>query len=271
MLPKIDPSSTLAWHKLKNHYTMQKETSLNSFFTADDNRFEKFSIELDELLFDFSKNRVSVKTMELLLELVNECQLTEAIQAMFSDEKINETENKAFLHTALRDFSKKEILVDGQNVAPLIQKERNRIKQLCAQIHGETWLGCTDKPIRNIVNIGIGGSDLGPSMVTEALRPYWNFNIKPHFISNVDGSNLFEVLHEIELDETLFLVASKTFTTQETMTNAHTVREVFLRKFKEEALIPKHFLAITGNMEEANKFGIPSENIFEVWDWVGGR
>jgi glucose-6-phosphate isomerase len=271
MLPKINPTTTEAWKKLKVHHLVYEKANVIELFEADPKRFEKFSFEIEDILFDFSKNIATDKTMELLTELVEECHLSDAITSLFQGEKINETENRAVLHTALRDFSDKEILVDGENIKLLIHAERIRIEKLCEQIHSGSWTGYTGKKIKNIVNIGIGGSDLGSSMVTEALRPYWMENIKPFFISNIDGSNLCEVVDQIDFEETLFIVASKTFTTQETITNSQTVRKMFLEHCKDEAHIEKHFIAITGNKELANTFGIPSENIFEIWDWVCGR
>ncbi|MDD2983073.1 MAG: glucose-6-phosphate isomerase [Crocinitomicaceae bacterium] len=271
MLPKINPTTTKAWKKLKIHHLVYEKANVMELFEADPKRFDKFSFGTEDFLFDFSKNIATDKTMELLTDLAEECQLSDAIDALLKGEKINETENRAVLHTALRDFSDKEILVDGKNIKPLIKAERIRIEKLCEQIHSGSWNGYTGKKIKYIVNIGIGGSDLGSSMVTEALRPYWLENIKPFFISNIDGSNLCEVVDQINFEEALFIVASKTFTTQETITNAQTVRKMFVEHCKDEKHIQKHFIAITGNKELANAFGIPSENIFEIWDWVCGR
>ncbi len=244
---------------------------MNELFDNDVNRFDKFSIEFEEILFDYSKNIANDKTIELLVDLANECQLSAAIQAMFTGEKINETEDRAVLHTALRNFSDEEILVDDENITPLVQEERRRIEKLCNEIHSGKWKGYTGKNIKYIVNIGVGGSDLGPAMVNEALKPYWLDGIKSFFISNVDSANLLEVVSEINFDETLFIIASKTFTTQETFTNANTIKEMFLEECKNEDFIQNHFIAITGNKLAANEFGIPNGNIYKIWDWVCGR
>jgi glucose-6-phosphate isomerase len=271
MFPKINPTKTKAWKKLKAHYLTHHSMNMNELFEADENRFKKFSIEFEDILFDYSKNIVNDKTIELLVDLANECQLTEAISAMFSGEKINETEDRAVLHTALRNFSNEPILVSGENITPLVEQERKRIKALCQEIHTGNWTGFTGEKIKTIVNIGVGGSDLGAAMVTEALQPFWEEDIQALFISNIDGANLLEALEEIDFEETLFIVASKTFTTQETMTNANTIKELFLEECHDESFIENHFIAITGNKEAANTFGIPNENIYEIWDWVCGR
>jgi len=271
VFPKINPTQTKAWKKLKAHYLTHHSMNMNELFDNDVNRFDKFSIEFEEILFDYSKNIANDKTIELLVDLANECQLSAAIQAMFTGEKINETEDRAVLHTALRSFSDEEILVDDENITPLVQEERRRIEKLCNEIHSGKWKGYTGKNIKYIVNIGVGGSDLGPAMVNEALKPYWLDGIKSFFISNVDSANLLEVVSEINFEETLFIIASKTFTTQETFTNANTIKEMFLEECKNEDFIRKHFIAITGNKLAANEFGIPTENIYKIWDWVCGR
>ena len=271
MFPKINPTQTKAWKKLKAHYLTHHSMNMNELFENDENRFKKFSIEFEDILFDYSKNIVNDKTIELLVDLANECQLTEAISAMFSGEKINEAEDRAVLHTALRNFSNERILVSGENITPLVEQERKRIKALCEKIHSGNWTGFTGEKIKTIVNIGVGGSDLGAAMVTEALQPFWEEDIQALFISNIDGANLLEALEEIDFEETLFIVASKTFTTQETMTNANTIKELFLEECHDESFIENHFIAITGNKEAANAFGIPNENIYEIWDWVCGR
>lgn len=270
-LPKINPSTTKSWQRLEEHRSETQSAAINDHFESEKHRFDAFSLLFNDFLFDYSKNAITHDTMDLLFDLANECHLSAAIESMYSAEKINETENRAVLHTALRNFSDEPIYVDGQNIVPSIQAERKKIKQLCENIRNGKWLGCTGKPLRNIVNIGIGGSDLGSAMVTEALRPYWDSNIQPFYISNIDGSNLVEVLKQIDFTETLFLVASKTFTTQETMTNANFVRESFVAQIGDESAIGTHFVAITGNLAEAQKFGIPNSNTFQVWDWVGGR
>ena len=271
MFPKVNPTKTKAWKKLKAHYLTHGSIHMNELFANDEKRFEKFSFEFEDFLFDFSKNIATEETFKLLTDLANECQLPEAISAMFDGEHINETEDRAVLHTALRNFSNEPILVNGENITPLVEQERNRIKELCKEIHSESWTGFTGKKIKTIVNIGVGGSDLGAAMVTEALQPFWEEDMKPLFISNIDGTNLLEALEEIDFEETLFIVASKTFTTQETMTNANTIKELFLEECHEKSFIENHFIAVTGNKEAANEFGIPNENIYEIWDWVCGR
>ncbi|WP_107040077.1 glucose-6-phosphate isomerase [Brumimicrobium mesophilum] len=271
MLPKINPSKTLAWQKLKDHFLKNKNVHLNDLFQADDSRFEKLSFEIEDFLFDFSKNIANEETFKLLIELAKECKLEDAIDALFHGKHINETEERAVLHTALRSFSNESFIVDGKEINCIVKNEREKLKSFCELVHTKKWKGYSGKNINYIVNIGIGGSDLGSSMVTEALRPYQIESIKPYFISNVDGSNLSEVLKKIELEETLFIVASKTFTTQETMTNAYSIRELFLESCKDEALLKNHFIAVTGNKEKAMEFGIQEENIFKIWDWVCGR
>src|SRR5680860_167149 len=209
--------------------------------------------------------------MKILFELAEECHLKTAIEAMFKGEKINETEDRAVLHTALRNFSGKPVLTDGKDVMPEVEEVRQRMKSFCEKIHSSEWKGYTGKAIRHIVNIGIGGSDLGPVMVTEALRPYWMEGIQAHFVSNVDGTDIVETLKELDAGETLFLIASKTFTTQETLTNAQTAREWFLKSAEDEKYIAIHFVALSTNEEDVVKFGIAPENMFVFWDWVGGR
>jgi glucose-6-phosphate isomerase len=209
--------------------------------------------------------------MQLLLQLANECSLKEAIESQFAGEAINETENRAVLHTALRNFSDKQVVVDGNDIMPEIKRVLNQMKTFCESIHNGNHKGFTGKKIKSIVNIGIGGSDLGPVMVTEALKPFWMEGIQVYFVSNVDGTHIAETLKKVNAEETLFLVASKTFTTQETMTNAHTARTWFLQHAKDESHIATHFVALSTNEKAVNEFGISSKNMFEFWDWVGGR
>lgn len=272
MLPKVNPTNTQAWLLLRRHHEDEMQRAhLRDLFAQDADRFQKFSIKFGDILFDYSKNIITPKTMHLLLQLAEECRLKEAIAQMFSGEKINETENRAVLHTALRNFSGNPVETDGKDVMPDVQRVLAQMKDFCAQIHGGKWKGYTGKKIKYIVNIGIGGSDLGPVMVTEALKPYTVKDIQTFFVSNVDGTHIAETLKKVKPEETLFLVASKTFTTQETMTNAHTAREWFLKAAKEEAHIAKHFAALSTNEKEVVKFGIDPKNMFEFWDWVGGR
>ena len=272
MLPRINPTNTQAWMLLRKHY--QDEMSrkhMRDLFAQDPDRFNKFSLCLEEIVFDYSKNIINQKTLQLLLQLAEECKVKEAIHEMFVGIKINETEQRSVLHTALRSFSDTPILVDGKDVMPLIQKVKEQMHTFCKKIHSGEWKGYTGKPIKYIVNIGIGGSDLGPVMVTEALKPYWQPGIQSYFVSNVDGTHIAETLKLVNPEETLFLIASKTFTTQETMTNALTARAWFLESAHDEVHIAKHFAALSTNESAVTKFGIDKANMFEFWDWVGGR
>ncbi|MFT3936312.1 MAG: glucose-6-phosphate isomerase [Chitinophagaceae bacterium] len=272
MFPKISPTGTKAWQQLQQHYNNEmKQTKLRQLFASDADRFKKYSIQFGDILFDYSKNIVTDNTLALLQQLATECKLPEAINAMYSGEKINETENRSVLHIALRNLSGTPILSDGKDVMPDVLKVLAQMKSFCAKIHSGEWKGYTGKPIRYIVNIGIGGSDLGPVMVTEALKPYWKENMQPYFVSNVDATHIAETLKKVNPEETLFLIASKTFTTQETMTNANTARDWFLKTAKDEAHIAKHFAALSTNEKDVVKFGIDKANMFEFWDWVGGR
>ncbi len=271
MLSKINPAQTSAWKKLSAHYHKIGSVPMKTLFEKDPDRFDKMSLLFNEILFDYSKNRISVETRKLLLELAEECKVKQAIELMFQGEKINETENRAVLHTALRNFSNTPLKVDGADVMLEIKKVRHQMKSFCEKIHSGEWQGFSSKKIKHIVNIGIGGSDLGPVMVTEALRPYWIEGIQAHFVSNVDGTQIVETLKNLNPEETLFLIASKTFTTQETMTNAHTAREWFLKSAKQEKFVARHFVALSTNKKEVVRFGIAPENMFVFWDWVGGR
>ena len=272
MLPRINPTNTQAWFLLKKHYEDEMSRKhMRDLFAADKERFQHFSLCLDQLVFDYSKNIINPKTLQLLLQLAEECKLHDAIHHLFAGIKINETEQRSVLHTALRNFSDTPILVDGKDIMPKINKVQNQMKKFCEQIHSGTWKGYTGKKIKYIVNIGIGGSDLGPVMVTEALKPFWVKDIQPFFVSNIDGTHIAETLKKINPEETLFLIASKTFTTQETMTNAHTARAWFLEYAVDEKHIAKHFAALSTNEKSVTEFGIDKANMFEFWDWVGGR
>jgi glucose-6-phosphate isomerase len=272
MFPKVTPKETKAWQQLQEHYNTEvKNTHMRSLFAADAQRFSRYSLQLDDILFDFSKNRITDKTLELLRQLAGESKIKEAIEAMFSGEKINQTEDRSVLHTALRNLSGTPVLSDGKDVMPDVLRVLAQMKAFCARVHSGEWKGYSGKKIKYIVNIGIGGSDLGPVMVTEALRPYWVAGMQAYFVSNVDGTQIVETLKKVTPEETLFLVASKTFTTQETMTNAHTARDWFLKSAKDEAQVAKHFVALSTNEKEVVKFGIDKANMFEFWDWVGGR
>lgn len=271
MLSSINPTTTNAWQKLNAHAAQMKQVHMRDLFKADSDRFKKFSTCENDMVFDYSKNIITEETMQLLLQLADECKVKEAIDKMFGGDVINHTEKRAVLHTALRNFSDKEVLVDGKNVMPDIKRVLEQMKNFCANIHSGEWKGYTGKKIKYIVNIGIGGSDLGPVMITEALKPYWVDGIETYFVSNVDGTHIAETLKKVTADETLFLIASKTFTTQETMTNAHSARSWFLEHAKDEAYVAKHFAALSTNEKDVVKFGIDKANMFEFWDWVGGR
>ena len=268
MLPKINPTQTAAWKALNEHFA-QNDFELRTLFQYNPERFNQFSVQREHYLFDYSKNLIDEKTFTLLQNLAEECDLKSAIKTMFSGEKINETEDRAVLHTALRDFSDKEILVDGENIKPGIKKVLNQMKTFSEKIISGTHKGFSGKEITDVVNIGIGGSDLGPVMVCSALKHY-KTRLNAHFVSNVDGNHIAEVLKNLNPETTLFIIASKTFTTQETMTNAASAKDWFLKSGKQED-VEKHFVALSTNTEAVKKFGIAEENIFEFWDWVGGR
>ena len=271
MLPKVNPTTTQAWKLLKEHFSEMKKVQMKDLFLNDSERFSKFSLRYDEMVFDYSKNIISEKTIQLLFQLAEECKVKEAISAMFSGDVINGTEKRSVLHTALRNFSDKPVYSEGKDVMPLVKKSLHKMKDFANSVHDGKHRGYTDKKIKYIVNIGIGGSDLGPLMVTEALKPYWHKGIETYFVSNVDGTHIAETLKKVKPERTLFLIASKTFTTQETMTNALTAREWFLKKAKDEKHVAKHFVALSTNEKEVVKFGIDKKNMFEFWDWVGGR
>lgn len=270
MFPTINPTETAAWKKIEEIVALNK-SSIKDLFAEDVNRFSKYSIQLENILFDYSKNNFDAEILQQLLALADECKLKDAIEAMFAAEKINKTEDRAVLHTALRNFSGKPVIFDGKDVMPEIQGVLLQMKNFCTNLHNGTWKGYTGKKIKYIVNIGIGGSDLGPVMVTEALKPYWEEGIETFFVSNVDGTHIAETLKKVKSEETLFLIASKTFTTQETMTNAHSARDWFLKAGANENDIAKHFVALSTNKIDVEKFGIDPQNMFVFWDWVGGR
>jgi len=271
MFPNISPVETLAWKKLQADQQVMKGIQMKNLFNEDRERFNRYSIIFGDILFDYSKNLVNPEIFSHLLDLAAECKVWDAMQAMFSGEIINQTEKRSVLHTALRNFSGEPIYSEGKDVMPDVMKELEHMKSFCQKIHSGEWRGFSGKPIRNIVNIGIGGSDLGPVMVTEALKYYWIEGMQAYFISNVDATQIVEILKKINPEETLFLIASKTFTTQETMTNAHSAREWFLKSALDPAHIAKHFVALSTNETEVVKFGIDRSNMFVFWDWVGGR
>lgn len=271
MFPKVNPTTTQAWKKLSAHAAQMKEVQMRDLFEQDTERFKRHAHCFNDILIDFSKNVITEETIRLLTELANECHLKEAIGAMFNGELINETEHRAVLHVALRNFSGKAVYSEGKDVMPDVKAVQQHMKTFCEKVHSGNWKGYTGKRIKYIVNIGIGGSDLGPYMVTEALKPYWVEGIQSYFVSNVDGTHIAETLKKVVPEETLFLIASKTFTTQETMTNAHSAREWFLNAARDETHIAKHFVALSTNEKEVVKFGIDKEAMFRFWDWVGGR
>ena len=271
MLSKTDPTTTQAWKKLAIHYEKMQSLRIKDLFDADPERFSKFSARFEDILFDYSKNIITEETLSLLMELGRECGLSDAFGQMMSGAKINETEDRAVLHTALRDFSGNPVDVDGTDVMPEVRAVLEKMEGFSDLVTSGKWLGYTGKPVTDIVNIGIGGSDLGPVMVTEALRPYWQPGINVHFVSNVDGTHMAECLKGLSSETTLFMVASKTFTTQETMTNAHTARRWFLEAARDEEHIKKHFIALSTNKAGVEEFGIDPGNMFGFWDWVGGR
>lgn len=265
----IDQINT--WKALKKHHQEIADLHMRQLFDEDPQRFERFSLRLGEILFDFSKNRVIKETITLLCDLARQAELAGWIEAMFAGEKINLTEDRAVLHIALRNRSNRSINVDGQDVMPKVNRVLEKMRAFSELVRGGEWRGYTGKPITDIVNIGIGGSDLGPKMVCEALKPYAQPGLNVHFVSNVDSTDLVETLKNLNPEKVLFLVASKTFTTQETMTNAHSARAWFLETAQDESAIAKHFVAISTNKEAVKKFGIDPKNMFEFWDWVGGR
>ncbi|WP_413721836.1 glucose-6-phosphate isomerase [Sodalis sp. RH24] len=270
-MKNINPSHTAAWKALQQHFEHMKDVTISELFARDNSRFDTFSATFDDqMLVDYSKNRITHETLEKLQALARECDLDGAIKSMFSGEKINRTEDRAVLHVALRNRSNTPILVDGKDVMPDVNAVLAKIKQFCHRVIGGEWKGYTGKAITDVVNIGIGGSDLGPYMATEALRPFKN-HLTMHFVSNVDGTHIAETVKHLDPATTLFLVASKTFTTQETMTNAHSARDWFLQTAGDEKHVARHFAALSTNAKAVGEFGIDTDNMFEFWDWVGGR
>jgi glucose-6-phosphate isomerase len=271
MFPSIKFDKTKAYSELLQHYSWMRDKHMRDFFAADTDRAKNFSITWNDCLFDYSKNLINNETMRLLVALAEECRLKGAIEAQFTGSPINKTENRAVLHTALRNRSNDPVFVDGKDVMPEINGILQKMRAFTEAIHSGNWTGYTGKKIRHIVNIGIGGSDLGPVMVTEALKAYSNREIELHFVSNVDGTHIAEVLRKIDPETTLFIIASKTFTTQETMANATTARDWFLHHASNTDHIEKHFVALSTNVQAVQAFGINPSMMFEFWDWVGGR
>jgi len=260
-----------SWLALKKHFDQIKNVHMRSMFESDDSRFESFSLKLNHILYDYSKNRINSETINLLLNIAEDVGLKKCIEDMFSGEPINHTEHRAVLHTALRTQSEKPIYVDGVDIIPDIKLERKRVKQLAEKIRTREWRGVTNQAITDVVNIGIGGSHLGPLMVTEALRPHSLHDINVHFVSNIDENHINDTLEYLNPETTLFIIASKTFTTQDTMVNAETAREWYINKLGGDEYIDRHFVAVTSNTQLAVDFGIAEENVFKMWNWVGGR
>ena len=270
-MKNINPTNTQAWKALEAHQSQLANTTIADLFKQEQNRFNDYSLTFEnQILVDFSKNKINQETLKLLCQLAKESALDEAINAMFTGEKINRTENRAVLHTALRNRSNTPVYVDGKDVMPEVNAVLAKMSAFCDRVISGEWKGYTGKAITDVVNIGIGGSDLGPYMVTEALRPYKN-HLNMHFVSNVDGTHIAETLKKVNPETTLFLVASKTFTTQETMTNANSARDWLLAAAKDNSAVAKHFAALSTNGKAVAEFGIDTNNMFEFWDWVGGR
>ncbi|MEX2606347.1 MAG: glucose-6-phosphate isomerase, partial [Kiritimatiellia bacterium] len=264
-------TDTTEWKKLASHAEEMCTRHLRELFAEDPGRADTFSVRVGDLYLDYSKNRITWTTLKHLMALLRTSGVEEARDAMFSGKKINRTEGRAVLHTALRAPRDAEVIVDGENVIPPVHEVLDRMADLSKRVRSGDWKGYTGKAIRNVVNIGIGGSDLGPVMVTEALKPFTDRNLSLHFVSNVDGTHLVECLRSLNPEETLFIVASKTFTTQETLTNAHSARTWLLESLGDESAVSRHFVALSTHSEAVNAFGIDECNMFEFWDWVGGR
>ncbi|RLC01700.1 MAG: glucose-6-phosphate isomerase [Deltaproteobacteria bacterium] len=271
MLNRISPDKTQAWEKLTDHYQQIKDIKMKDLFSEDFQRFKKFSIRFNSILVDYSKNRINEQTLKLLTDLAEEVRLQDAIDKMFSGKFINETENRPVLHTALRNVENTPVLVDGHDVMPGINAVLAKMKDFSSRVISGQWKGYTKKKVTDIVNIGIGGSDLGPVMVTQCLKPYAKNGLSVHFVSNIDGTHITETLKTLDPETTLFMIASKTFTTQETMTNAFTARKWFLKYAKKKSHVAEHFVALSTNSKGVQEFGIDTNNMFEFWDWVGGR
>lgn len=271
MLDKINPQKTGAWKRLEEHFLKMRNVHMRELFTKDPQRFERFSLYYEDILVDYSKNIITAETMQLLQQLAVEMRVADAIEQMFAGEHINETEDRAVLHTALRNLSGEPMYVDGEDVMPKVNAVLDQMKTFSESVISGLWEGFTNRRITDIVNIGIGGSDLGPHMVTEALKSYANPALNVHFVSNIDGTHLAETLKPLDPETTLFIIVSKTFTTQETMTNAESAKSWLLQKMDNRAAIARHFVAVSTNVEAATTFGIDPENMFRFWNWVGGR
>lgn len=269
--PMSKLKQSTSWKALEQHFTEIKHTHMRDMFAQDPERFERFSLKMNDILFDYSKNIINSETMERLYSLADECEIGQWISRMFAGEPINTTENRAVLHTALRNKSGQPVLVDGEDVMPAVFEEQKRVNKLAEAIRTRLWRGCSNQPITDVVNIGIGGSHLGPLMVTEALRPYSLHDLHVHFVSNIDENHINDTLENLNPATTFFIIASKSFTTQDTMVNAETARQWHIKKAGDDSQINKHFSAVTSNSEAAKAFGIDEDNIFRMWDWVGGR
>ena len=266
-----DITESSAWKALRAHHDAMADVHMRTLFEEDPERFERYSHQLGDVVIDYSKHRITDETLSLLFELAREAGVPEAIEAMFAGAKLNGTEGRAVLHVALRNRSNRPIEVDGEDVMPEVNAVLKKVARFVESIQSGAWLGYTDLPITDIVNIGIGGSNLGPYMVTEALRPYWMEDLDVHFVSNIDGTHLAEVLKQVDPETTLFIVCSKSFTTHETLTNARSARRWLLEHLHDEAAVARHFVAVSTNESGVREFGIDPENMFTFWDWVGGR
>jgi glucose-6-phosphate isomerase len=268
-MSKLTQSTT--WKNLEKHHAEISQSHMRDMFAADTERFEKFSLKLNDILFDYSKNIISSETMDQLYRLADECDIARWIERMFDGEPINQTENRAVLHTALRNKSGQAVMVDGEDVMPAVRAEQERVKNLAEAIRTRSWRGYYNQPITDVVNIGIGGSNLGPLMVTEALRPYSLHDLNIHYVSNIDENHINDTLEKLNPGTTFFIIASKSFTTQDTMVNAETARQWHINAVGNDSQIDKHFAAVSSNIEAARAFGIDEKNVFQMWDWVGGR
>ncbi len=268
-MSKLTQSAT--WKTLEEHYGVISKLHMRDMFADDPQRFEKFSLKLNDILFDYSKNIIDSNTMEQLYQLANDCEISRWIKRMFDGEPINQTENRSVLHTALRNKSGEAVMVDGEDVMPAVLAEQDRVKQLAEAIRTRSWRGYYNQPITDVVNIGIGGSNLGPLMVTEALRPYSLHDLNIHYVSNIDENHINDTLEKLNPGTTFFIIASKSFTTQDTMVNAETARQWHINAAGDDRNIDKHFCAVSSNVKAAVEFGIDEKNVFQMWDWVGGR
>ncbi|MDH5408742.1 MAG: glucose-6-phosphate isomerase [Gammaproteobacteria bacterium] len=259
------------WQALEEHFNTASSAQMRDLFASDPDRFNKFSVQFDDILFDYSKNRITEETMALLIQLAQETDVTGWIERMFTGEKINHTEQRAVLHTALRNRSGKAVMLDGKDVMPDIQSVQQRMRKLTEAIRTRKWRGFTGQPITDIVSIGVGGSDLGPVMATEALKPFAIRDLGIHYVSNVDENHIWDTLEPLKPETTLFIIVSKSFTTQDTLVNANTARDWFLKTADNKKALAKHFVAVTDNVEASTEFGIDKKNVFKMWDWVGGR